>query len=64
MAKSIQSKVSSSVASGESADVKALRMEIARLKRQIAYESLRAEAYDELINVAEQQFNISIRKKE
>ena len=44
-------------------DVKALEAEIQRLRAQLKYESLRAEAYDELINVAESQFNISIRKK-
>ena len=47
----------------ECGDVKALQAEIARLKKQLAHESLRADAYDELINVAEKQFNISIRKK-
>lgn len=47
----------------ECGDVKALQAEIARLKKQLAHESLRADAFDELINVAEKQFNISIRKK-
>lgn len=47
----------------ESADVKALQAEIARLKKELAHESLRADAFNELINVAEKQFNISIRKK-
>ena len=47
----------------ESTDIKTLQAEIARLKKELAYESLRADAYNELINVAEKQFNISIRKK-
>lgn len=47
----------------ESSDVKALQKEIARLKKELAHESLRADAFNELINVAEKQFNISIRKK-
>ena len=46
-----------------SGDVKALQAEIARLKKELAHESLRADAFNELINVAEKQFNISIRKK-
>lgn len=47
----------------ESSDVKGLQAEIARLKKELAHESLRADAFNELINVAEKQFNISIRKK-
>lgn len=46
-----------------STDIKTLQLEISRLKKQLAHESLRADAYEELINVAEKQFNISIRKK-
>lgn len=52
-----------SVGSSENADIKTLQSEIALLKKQLAHETLRADAYDELINVAEKQFNISIRKK-
>ena len=44
-------------------DISSLRNEIARLKRELRAESLRADAYDEMINVAEKQFNVSIRKK-
>lgn len=44
-------------------DIKALQTEIERLKKELAHESLRADAFNELINVAEKQFNISIRKK-
>ena len=47
----------------KSTDVSALQSEIKRLKKALAYESLRADVYDEMINVAEQQFGISIRKK-
>ena len=63
MSKSHHPHVSSASSESESVDVKALHAEIARLKKQLAHESLRADAYDELINVAEKQFNISIRKK-
>jgi hypothetical protein len=44
-------------------DVSALRSEIVRLQSQLKHERLRAEAYDEMIRVAETRFNISIRKK-
>ena len=47
----------------ESADVKALQREIIRLQTQVKRESLRADAYEEMINVAESKFNIAIRKK-
>ena len=63
MAKTNHSQSASPASSSESTDVKVLQAEIARLKKQLAHETLRADAYDELINVAEKQFNISIRKK-
>mgnify|MGYP003466921917 CR=1 FL=1 len=63
MAKSHQAQITSPESASESTDVRFLRSEIARLKRQLAQESLRADAYNELINVAEKQFNIPIRKK-
>lgn len=44
-------------------DVKVLQAEIARLKKELAHESLKSAAFNEMINVAEKQFNISIRKK-
>jgi transposase len=44
-------------------DVKSLQVEVARLQAQLKHEKLRAEAYDEMINVAETKFNIAIRKK-
>lgn len=53
----------SPMTSVESTDLKVLQAEIARLKKELAHESLRADAFNELINVAEKQFNISIRKK-
>ena len=53
----------SPMTSVESTDVKILQAEIARLKKELAHESPRADAFNELINVAEKQFNISIRKK-
>lgn len=47
----------------ENCDINELQAEIARLKKELAHESLKAAAYNEMINVAEKQFNISIRKK-
>lgn len=44
-------------------ELKALETEVVRLKAQLAYAEFRADAYDEMINVAESKFNISIRKK-
>ena len=44
-------------------DIKALQSEIIRLQAQVKQASLRADAYDEMINVAESKFNIAIRKK-
>lgn len=37
--------------------------EIRRLKEELKYQRLRADAYNEMITVAEQQFSINIRKK-
>lgn len=36
---------------------------IARLERELKHAQLRADFYEEMVNVAEEQFNISIRKK-
>jgi hypothetical protein len=47
----------------QGADEKALQTEIVRLRAQLKAGQLRADAYDEMINVAERKFNISIRKK-
>ena len=51
------------IADAENTEIKDLQAEIARLKKELAHKSLRADAFNELINVAEKQFNISIRKK-
>jgi len=40
-----------------------LQSEVARLRKALREASMRADLYDEMINVAEKQFNISIRKK-
>ena len=53
----------SSVTGTRDSEVKALQEEIRHLKKELAHESLRADAFNELINVAEKQSNISIRKK-
>lgn len=44
-------------------EAEALRAENERLSRELKYERLRADFYNEMINVAEKQFDISIRKK-
>jgi hypothetical protein len=44
-------------------EVKSLQSEVAHLQAQLKHERLRADAYDEMINVAETKFNIAIRKK-
>jgi transposase-like protein len=42
---------------------KELQQKIAMLEKQLQYEKLRADTLDTMINVAEKQLNISIRKK-
>jgi len=44
-------------------DVQELQAELKRLRAQLIKAEIKAEAYDELINVAEAKFNIQIRKK-
>ena len=44
-------------------DVLALQKEIKQLRAQLTKAEIKAEAFDELINVAEAQFGIQIRKK-
>ena len=44
-------------------EMQALQAEISRLKKALAQESLRADAFKEQIDEAEKLFNISIRKK-
>ena len=51
------------VVNREDKDIKSLQRELLRLQAQVKRESLRADAYEEMINVAESKFNISIRKK-
>ena len=51
------------ITSDTKASIKALQSEIIRLQAQVKQANLRADAYDEMINVAESKFNISIRKK-
>jgi transposase-like protein len=41
----------------------ALEQKIALLEKQLAWEKLRADALDTMINIAEKQLDISIRKK-
>jgi transposase-like protein len=41
----------------------AMEQKIALLEKQLAWEKLRAEALDTMINIAEKQLDISIRKK-
>jgi len=44
-------------------EVKDIQEELVRLQSQLKHERLRADAYDEMITVAETKFNIAIRKK-
>ena len=44
-------------------DKQSLQSEVARLRKALREASMRADLYDEMIDVAEKQFNISIRKK-
>ncbi|MDR1369770.1 MAG: hypothetical protein LBJ72_06550 [Dysgonamonadaceae bacterium] len=44
-------------------EVRSLQAEVVRLQAQLKAANLRADAYDEMINVAESKFKIAIRKK-
>jgi transposase len=44
-------------------ELKALREEILELKKKLYDETMRADFYDTMIDVAEEMFNIEIRKK-
>ena len=44
-------------------EIKALKAQIARSERNFNNARIKAELYNEMINVAEQHFNIRIRKK-
>ena len=52
-----------SVDSPVPSDLKSLKAEVARLRNAFKEESMRADLYNEIINVAEWQFKIPIRKK-
>lgn len=43
--------------------IQELQSELKKLRAQLNMAEIKAEAYDELINVAEAKFNIQIRKK-
>lgn len=51
------------VAANEFEKTQALTQKIALLEKQLAWEKLRSEALDTMINIAEKQLDISIRKK-
>ena len=64
MSKKVENKVSmSSKLSKDAEELLRLRRENSELTRQLRYEKMRADAYDEMINVAEAMFEIPIRKK-
>lgn len=44
-------------------EIKALREEILELKKKLHHETMRADFYDTMVDVAEEMFNIEIRKK-
>ncbi len=52
-----------SVDSPVPSDMKSLKAEVTRLRKALKEESMRADLYNEIINVAEEQFKIPIRKK-
>jgi hypothetical protein len=47
----------------QSEEIKALRKEVLELKKQLYDETMRADFYDTMIDVAEEMFGIEIRKK-
>ena len=51
------------ISADQSSDQQALQQKIALLEKQLQWEKLRADALDTMINIAEKQLNISIRKK-
>lgn len=44
-------------------EIKALKAELSRVRKELSYQRMRADAYDEMINIAEKQFDVCIRKK-
>ena len=59
----LKSQTLSSATDTEIKDVKVLQAEVVRLQAQLKHKRLRADAYDEMINVAESRFKIAISKK-
>lgn len=51
------------IAAGEFKNQQELEQKIALLEKQLAWEKLRADALDTMINIAEKQLDIVIRKK-
>ena len=51
------------ISAGEFEKTQELMQKIALLEKQLAWEKLRSEALDTMINIAEKQLDISIRKK-
>lgn len=47
----------------QSNEIAALKRENARLQQELKHEQLRSHAYDTMIDIAEEMFNIPIRKK-
>ena len=46
-----------------SEEIKALRAELLSLKKQLSEEQMRADFFETMVDVAEEMFNIEIRKK-
>lgn len=49
--------------SSQEEELKALREEVLELKKRLYHETMRADFYDTMIDVAEEMLNIEIRKK-
>ena len=60
---SSMNKTKKKVTSDEQQSFEDMQQKIALLEKQVQFEKLRADALDTMINVAEDQLNISIRKK-
>ena len=54
---------SSKKSSSQEQSVEELQQKIAALEKQLEWEKLRSEALDTMINIAEKDLNIPIRKK-
>ena len=51
------------ISAGEFEKTQEFMQKIALLEKQLAWEKIRSEALDTMINIAEKQLDISIRKK-